>query len=217
MSVVPVSISFSALLLAIVNSHRREQLAASDRVVHHCLVSGLFLALDGQQRIVADLGRRVARVVCVLQRNEALLSRGLFELLVVVALDEVVDAPLSQQIRLCLFGGAGLAIGGALVHPVDAVYPLLASRRLQLPLEIFLGAFLLDLVDALLGAFALGEGFLFFIVDGLLVSAQAGMEGFLQIQISATHGCDSLCGDGCLTVVKLVDESARCWRADMAV
>lgn len=169
-------------------------MAASDRVIHHCLVSGLFLALDGQQRVIADLGRCVARIVCVLQRNEALLSRGLFELLVVVALDEVVDAPLSQQICLCLFGGASLAIGRALVHPVDAIYPLLASRRLQLSLEVFLGALLLDFVDALLGAFALGESFLLFIVDGLLVSPQAGMEGFLQVQISATHGCDSLCG-----------------------
>lgn len=134
MSVISSSIPVFALLLAIVNTHGREQLATSDRVVHHCLVSGLFLALDGQQGIIADLGCRVARAVGILQRNETLLPRSLFEILVVIALDKVVDAPLSQQICLCLFCGAGLAIGRALVHPVDAVYPLLASCRLQLPL-----------------------------------------------------------------------------------
>lgn len=156
------------------------------------------MALDGQQRIVADLGRCVARAVGVLQRNEALLSSGLLELLVVVALDEIVDPPLAQQIGLCLFGCTSLAIRRALVHPVDAIYPLLASRRLQLPLEVFFGALLLDLIDALLGAFALGECLLFFVVDGLLVSPQTGMERLLQVQISATHDCGSLCGrSGC--------------------
>lgn len=141
----------------------------------------MFLSFDGQQRIVADLGRCVARAVRVLQRNEALLSSGLFEILVIGALDEVVNPPLAQQIGLCLLRCTSLAIGRALVHPVDAIYPLGASRSLQLSLDLLLCALLLDLIDALLGAFALGESLLFFFVDGLLVPPQTGMERLFQV------------------------------------
>lgn len=97
------------------------------------------------------------------------------------ALYEVVNPPLAQQIGLCLLGCASLAIGRALVHPVDAINPLGASRSLQLSLDLLLCALLLDLIDALLGAFALGESLLFFFVDGLLVPSQTGMERLFQV------------------------------------
>jgi hypothetical protein len=177
--------------LAVVDAHGREQLAASDRIIHHGLVRGLFLALNGQQRVLADLGRCVARAVGILQRNEAVLPCGLLELLVVVSLDQIVDPPLAQQVRFCLFCRASLAIGRALVHPVDAIDPFGASRSLQLPLDLLLCALLLDFIDALLGAFALGEGLLLFVVDGLLVPPQTGMERLFQVEIATTHDCGS--------------------------
>lgn len=104
-----------------------------------------------------------------------------------IPLDEVVDSSLAQQVRLGFFGGACLAIGRALVHPVDAINALLSAGCLQLLLELLLGALLLDLIDALLGALALGEGLLFLVVDGCLVASQSGMEGLFQVEIAASH------------------------------
>lgn len=175
------------LLLLVLDTHRSEELAAPDRVVHHGFVCGLLLSLDGQQGVVADLGSRVAGAVGILQGHETLLPGLLFQLLVFIPLDEVVDSSLAQQVRLGFFGGARLAIGRALVHPVDAINALLSTGCLQLLLELLLGALLLDLIDALLGALALGEGLLFLVVDGCLVASQSGMEGLLQVEIAASH------------------------------
>jgi hypothetical protein len=110
------------------------------------------------------------------------------------AFDQVVDAPLAQQVGFLAFSVASRAITRSRIHPVDAVYPLLPACCLQLTLEFLLGTLLFEFIDALLGALALGEGLLFLIVDGGLVASQSRMERLLQIQISATHGCDSLSG-----------------------
>jgi hypothetical protein len=108
------------------------------------------------------------------------------------ALDEVVDTSLAQQVCFCFFCRAGLSIVRALVHPVHAINALPASCSLELPLDLFLCALLLDFVDALLRSLALGEGLLFFVPDGLLVAPKRGMEGLFQVEISATHFDDVL-------------------------
>lgn len=103
------------------------------------------------------------------------------------ALDEIVDSSLSEKIRLGFLARTNLAIGGALVHPVDSIYSFLSTCGFKLPLQLFLCALLLDFVDSLLGALALGECLLLFIPDGLLISPQGGMEGLLEVEIAATH------------------------------
>jgi hypothetical protein len=103
------------------------------------------------------------------------------------ALDEVIDAPLSQQVCFGFFCRAGLSIVGTLVHPVHAINALPASCSLELSLNLFLCALLLDFVDALLRPLALGEGLLFFVPDGLLVAPKRRMEGLFQVKISASH------------------------------
>lgn len=95
------------------------------------------------------------------------------------ALDEIVDAPLAQQVRLDLLRRPSLAIARTLVHPVYAIDALPPARGLKFALDLLLLAFLLDLVDALLRALALGQGFLLFIVDSGLVPAERGVERFL--------------------------------------
>src|SRR5690606_24619205 len=96
--------------------------------------------------------------------HEPILRGALFELLVVGPLDQPVDAPLAEKVRLALLRGAGLPVCGALVHPVDAVETLLAAGGLELALDFLLGALLLQLIDALLGALAFVECALFFFV-----------------------------------------------------
>lgn len=44
------------------------------RVGHECLVGRLLLLLDSEQRILADLGRGIARVVRILDGNKALVG-----------------------------------------------------------------------------------------------------------------------------------------------
>lgn len=44
------------------------------RVRHECLVGRLLLLLDSEQRILADLGRGIARVIRILDGNEALVG-----------------------------------------------------------------------------------------------------------------------------------------------
>lgn len=130
----------------------------------------MLLALDGEQRIISNFGRCISCAVRILKCHKTLLTRALFQLLVLCSLDKVVDSPLAQEIRFGLFAGTNLTIGRALVHPVDPVYSLLAAGSLELPLQLLLCALFFDFIDALLGALALGEGLLFFLVDGLLIS-----------------------------------------------
>lgn len=106
-----------------------------------------------------------------------------------VALNQVVDSALSKQECFPLLGGTSLSVGRTLVHPVDSVDAFLSSSGFQLSLQLFLGALLFDFVDALLGALALGQGFLLFIVDGRLVAPKRRMERLFQVEISATHIC----------------------------
>ena len=101
--------------------------------------------------------------------------------------DEIVDSPLPEQVGLCLLRRTSLSIGRPLIHPVDFVYALLPTRSFQLPLQLFLGALFLDLIDAVLGALALGEGLLFFIVDGRLVLAKCRMERLFEVEVAAAH------------------------------
>ena len=116
----------------------------------------MLLALDGQQRVISDLGCCVTRIVGILLEHEALLPCVLLQLLVLRALDQIVDTSLSQEVCLRLLCRAGLAIAGPLVHPVHAIDTLATTGSLELPLKLFLGTLLLNLIDALLGALALG-------------------------------------------------------------
>jgi hypothetical protein len=113
---------------------------------------------------------------------------------VIGALDEIVDAPLAQQVRLDLLCRSSLAIARALVHPVYAVDALPPARSLEFALDLLLLALLLDLVDALLRALALGYGFLLFIIDGGLVAAKRGVERFLEVEVAPTHLCGGING-----------------------
>lgn len=169
------------------DAHGGQQLSPPDRVVHHGLVGSLLLPLNRQQGIFSDLGSRISRRIRILKGHEAVLPGRLLQLLVLGALDEIVDSSLSEKIRLSFLARANLAVGGALVHPVDSIDSLLSTRGFKLPLQLFLGALLLDFVDSLLGALALGECLLLFIPDGLLISPQGGMEGLLEVEIAATH------------------------------
>lgn len=104
-----------------------------------------------------------------------------------IALDQVVDPPLSQQICFCFFARASLTICRSLVHPFYTIDALPPSGSFELLLKFLLGPLFLDLIDSLLGTLALGEGFLFFVVDGLLIPSQAGMEGLFEIKIPTSH------------------------------
>ncbi len=137
-------------------AHRGQQLPASDRVVHHGFVCRLLLALDGQQRVVSDFGCCISSAICILQGHKTFLSGILFQLLMLVAFDQVIDSSLSKQVCFHFLGRAGLAVGRPLVHPVDSVDSLLSARSLQLPLQLFLGALFFDFIDALLRTLALG-------------------------------------------------------------
>jgi hypothetical protein len=147
----------------------------------------LFLSLDSQQRVVANLGSCISRSVGILQRHETLRACILLQLLMFRALDEVVDATLSQQVCFCFLRRTGLSVVGTLVHPVHAIDLLLAACGLELTLDFFLCALLFDLVEALLGSLAFGEGLLLFIPDSLLVAPQRGMERLFQVEIAAAH------------------------------
>lgn len=162
---------------------------ASYRVVHHGFVRGLFLALDGEERVVSNLGRCISSTVCILQGREAFLSRVLFQLLELVAFDQVVDSSLSKEVRFHFLGCAGLAVGRPLVHPVNSIYPFLSSGGLELPLQLFLCALLLDFIDALLRPLALGQSLLLFIVNSCLVTPKRWVERLFQVEIAASHIC----------------------------
>lgn len=158
-----------------------------NRVVQHGVIGRLLLSLDGQERIVANLGGSVSRAVGILQRHEAVLPRRLFQLLVLGALDDVIYPPLAQQVGLHLLCRPGLAICRALIHPVDTIRSLFTSRSLELPLEVLLCALFLDFIDALLRAFALCESLLLLFVDGSLIALQSRMERLFEVEVSATH------------------------------
>lgn len=113
-----------------------------------------------------------------------------------VALDQIVDASLAQEVRLRLLGRAGLPIARALVHPVHTVHAFPTARGLEFSLQLLLLALLFDLVDALLGALALGQRLLLLIVDGGLVAPERWVERLLEVEIAATHDCglQRLCG-----------------------
>jgi hypothetical protein len=130
-----------------------------------------------------------------LESHKTLLSGSLLKLFVFVAFDQVIDPPLAEKIGLGLFCRPGCAVCRALVHPIHAIDALFSARRLKLVLQLFLGPLLLDLVDALLGALTLRERFLFFVPYLGLVSLETRVPRLLQIQVSATHGCD---GEGLL-------------------
>lgn len=54
----------------------RLHLTKSERVGHECLVGGLLLLLDREERVLADLGGDVARRVRLLRRDEVLVRRA---------------------------------------------------------------------------------------------------------------------------------------------
>lgn len=183
---------FLLLLLIPFHTHGCEKLPSFNGVIHHRIVGCLLLTLDCQQRIISDFGSSVSHSIGVLLLHETVRPRSLLQLLVFRSFDEVVDSSFPEQIRFRLLCRSGLAICGTLVHPVYPINTLFASRSLELPLEVFLGSFFLDLIDTLLRALALGEGFLLFIVDHGLVASQSRMKGLFQVQITATHGCETV-------------------------
>jgi hypothetical protein len=87
----------------------------------------LFLPLNRQERVVADLCCCIAGAVRILECHETLLASALCQLLVLIAFDQIVDAALAQQVRLGFLFRARLSICRSLVHPVHAIYPLLPS------------------------------------------------------------------------------------------
>jgi hypothetical protein len=103
------------------------------------------------------------------------------------SLDQIIDAPLSQKVGFGLFGGASAAVCRALIHPVHAVDALFAARGLKLTLQLFLGPFLLDLIDALLGPLALGQCLLFRVPYRLLIAPQGRVERLLEVEVAASH------------------------------
>ena len=88
------------------------------------------------------------------------------------ALDQGINPSLSKEICFGFFSGTSLAIVGALIHPFHAIDALSAARGFELALDFFLSALFAEFVDALLGLFAFGEGFLFFLPDCALVALQ---------------------------------------------
>jgi len=132
----------------------------------------LLLSHNRHERIISNLGSSIPRSIRILQRHKTLRPSILLELLMFRALDQGIDAALSEEVCLCFFSGAGLAIVGALVHPFHAIDALSAACGFELALDFFLGALFAEFVDALLGLFALGEGFLFFFPDCALVALQ---------------------------------------------
>jgi hypothetical protein len=119
------------LVLRIVDAQRGQQLSSLDRIVHHSLVRLLLLLLDRQQRILSDFCRRISRHVDVLHGHEALLAGLFLELLVLVVLQEPVQAALPQEKGLALGGIANLSVRRASrVHPLDPVPGYRCSRGL---------------------------------------------------------------------------------------
>lgn len=151
------------------------------------LVGKLLLPLDGQQRVVADLGDRVA-LGNDGRRAGAKVGIGgrvFLELLIVAAREQRGDSAFAEQIGLGLLLGPArtAALGRTAVEELDAVEYLFAARRfldlaqlLQLPL-------LLTLLAPLLCALALFKRLLFFLPDTLLVLLQPWVPGFFQIQV----------------------------------
>ena len=152
-----------------------EQQAPSHGIVHQRFVSSLFLLLNRQHRILPNLARCVPRRVRILQRHKPTLIRPLLQLLIIRPLDQRINPSLAKQVPLHFFSSASLAGGGAGVHPVDpGLFAGPASGLLHF-LKLFDLALLLQFFDAFLGAFALLERFLLFVVDPLLVGHEHGV------------------------------------------
>lgn len=100
--------------------------------------------------------------------------------------EQVVDAALAQEVALALLGRAGLSIGRSAIEKFDAVNSFGVPCSLELLLEFFALALLLELVDALLCLLALIEGFAFLFPDLGLVLDEGRVETLLQVEI-ATH------------------------------
>lgn len=70
------------------------ELLESQRVRHQCLVSGLFLLFDSEQRIFSDLGGGISYSICELRGNEVLVSST--DLVILVPRKDLIDPLLSQ-------------------------------------------------------------------------------------------------------------------------
>ena len=166
------SFLFSILLrdLRVINAHRCKQLSPLDGVVHHRLVRLLLLPLDGKQWVFANLGRHIAGIGHRRRRpgSRQKILLGLFRqrLLGVVVLEELVDAPLAEQVGFGLGRVAGLAVGRAAVHPFDAVDLALAAGGFEGLLDLLLAPLFFDFLQALLQLLALGDRFGFGFLSG---------------------------------------------------
>lgn len=91
------------------------------------------------------------------------------------AFNQAINSPLPQEIALHLFCSSCLPARWALVHPIHAINTFATSCCLELCLDFFFGSFLLELLDALLGAFPFIQGFLFFLPHPLLIAHENGV------------------------------------------
>lgn len=115
---VPSLFLVSCLVFLVINAHRCQQLPPLDWIVHHRLVCLLFLPLDREQRVLPDLGRHIARIGGRGRRcDKGVLARLLLQLLHLVVLEKLVDAPLAEEVSLVFGGIARLAVGRSRVHP----------------------------------------------------------------------------------------------------
>lgn len=99
------------------------------------------------------------------------------------SLEESIDTPLAQQIRLRLLGRPSLTVRRSTVHPVDSIRAFLAASRLLHLLQLLNLALFFPFLDHLLNPLALVERLLLFLPYPALIADQGRVEGLLQIQI----------------------------------
>ena len=169
------------------DAHGLLELLALDGVLHVGFIGALLLPLDGEQGVLADLCGDVAG-------GERWRLRGgdggfgaLLELVVVGALEQVVDAALAKEVRLHLVRGTAHALGRARVKELNAVKHLLPASRL-LDLSQFLHlALLLALLEQHIGAFPLLERLALLLPDLFLVAQELRVPRLFEVEI--LRGC----------------------------
>lgn len=92
--------------------------------------------------------------------------------LFLVALEQLVDAFLSQQVGLQLVRVRTGPFSGRRVQPIDALFPRLAAGRFLQPLEFLDGALLLEFLLELLEFFPFFERLAFLFPDAFLFSGR---------------------------------------------
>lgn len=95
-----------APLLLLLPIRSRRQLPPLGGIFHERLIRCLLLSLNRQQRVLANLIRRIANRIRVLHRHKCLLRGLLRQLLIIGPLQQRIDAAFAEQISLHLLSCA---------------------------------------------------------------------------------------------------------------